>query len=134
MNETIYFNNCKGRRHAELFKRDDAFYDLNTDGVQAEKAIGLIPGQICVVAQKPSDEGDVRFDRYEFELESQMTDPNSGNSVRVFFGRFVSTELLQKHDAAVHPEYSILFNVNGAFKQISVKEPVSNETVTGNRG
>ncbi len=122
MDTPVLFNNCNGRSHAELFDQSNAFFDLNTFGVQANKAINLRVGTVCIVAQRPTSVGDVRFDRYSFESERLMTDPESGEDVRVLFGVHLDSETLPKPDAAKHSLYSDLFTVNGDFKQVSVVE------------
>lgn len=121
MTSPFLLNNCKGRPHSQLFG-PKAFYDLNTFGIQSKKATGLCVGTICIVAQKPNGENMVRFDRYSFEKESIMTDPNSGDEVRVMFGEWLDSETLPKDKAASHDTYSGLFTINGDFKQVSVFE------------
>ena len=119
MTDVTLFNNCKGRPHSTLFG-SGAFFDLNTDGRQAEQATDLRVGSICIVAQQPDDRNRVRFDRCSFTSERIMPDPDSGNDVRVLFGELLDSETLAKADAARHPVYSDLFNVKGHFKQTAV--------------
>ena len=54
--------------------------------------------------------------------ERLMTDPESGDDVRVMFGELLDSETLPKDKAASHDLYSGLFTVNGDFKQVSVVE------------
>ena len=115
----VLLNNCKGRPHSELFGAK-AFYDLNNHGIQAKKATDLRVGTICIVAQKPDNQNMVQLDRYSFEIERLMTDPETGDDVRVMFGELLDSETLRKDKAASHDLYSGLFTVNGDFKRVSV--------------
>ncbi|QDT16625.1 hypothetical protein [Alienimonas californiensis] len=121
MDKPVLLNNCKGRPHATLFG-PKAFYDLNTHGVQTRKATDLRVGRVCIVAQKPDDQDMVQLDRYSFEFERLMADPEFGDDVRVMFGELLDSETLPKDKAASRSLYSALFNVNGDFKQVAVVE------------
>ncbi len=61
---TVNFNNCRCRDHAGLYGKD-AFYDLNTTGLQATMATDLSPGDQCIVATY-AENGDVVFDWFKF--------------------------------------------------------------------
>jgi 5-methylcytosine-specific restriction endonuclease McrA len=115
----IYFNNCKNRDHKGLFGRG-AFYDLNLTGIQATQAVGLQPGQECVVATTAPDNR-VIFTWYSFLRERRLRERGSADRTlcRVFFGDPLLAETFSKEDAATNPRYRAFFNVKGHFKQQS---------------
>jgi 5-methylcytosine-specific restriction endonuclease McrA len=118
-NRVIYFNNCKNRDHEGLFGRG-AYYDLNLTGIQAAQAVGLQPGQECVVATTAPDNR-VIFTWYSFRKERRLHERGSADRTlyRVFFGDPLLAETFSKEDAATHPRYLAFFNVKGHFKQQS---------------
>jgi 5-methylcytosine-specific restriction endonuclease McrA len=115
----VYFNNCKNREHERLFG-NGAFYDLNVTGIQASQAVGLQPGQECVVATTAPDNR-VTFTWYSFLRERRLRERASEarTQYRVFFGDPILAETFSKEDAAAHPRYRFFFNVKGHFKQQS---------------
>jgi hypothetical protein len=115
----VYFNNCKNREHERIFG-PGAFYDLNVIGIQASQAVGLQPGQECVVATTAPDDH-VTFTWYSFFRERQLRERDSKDRTRyrVFFGDALLAETFSKEDAAADPRYHPFFNVKGHFKQQS---------------
>jgi hypothetical protein len=117
-NQIVYFNNCRNRRHADIFSENDAFFDLNTTGLQSTKAMDLPVGQECVVATKV--EGDrLLFSWYTLHTEKLIKD-DSGTSCRVFLGHFNASEEMTKRKAVRSKRYSAFFNNQGSFKRQSV--------------
>lgn len=115
--QVCFFNNCQRRDHVGLFGQG-AFFDLGTTGRQGSQATGLQVGQSCVVATTTPG-GSVEFNWYLFRKERTLRDEH-GAPDRVFFGKFVASESLSKHEAARNEQYSIFFDRNGNFKQGSV--------------
>jgi len=115
----IHFNNCKNRDHERLFGRG-AFYDLNLTGIQGTQAVGLRPGQECVVATMAPDNR-VIFTWFSFLRERRLRENGSTDRTRyrVFFGDAVLAETFSKEVGATHPRYRAFFNVKGHFKQQS---------------
>jgi hypothetical protein len=87
----VFFNNCRCRKHAELFEDSTAFYDLNTFGLQAKMATNLKPGTECIVATY-DDDCQVVFSWHTLLREAVKRDPGDGTKVRVFFGKLIKTE------------------------------------------
>ena len=114
---THYLNNCANRDHKALFGAD-AFYDLNTDGYQAEMHVQLRLGESCVVASQPQS-GVVLFSWYTF-FGYRLTKDEKGIPVRVLDGTFVKEESMAKDRAGRHDSYRIFFDKNGNFKRRSV--------------
>ncbi len=114
----VYFNNCNGRPHACLFG-SSAFFDLETSGVNSNKARNLLPGQQCIVALY-AESDDVVFHCYRFSRESVEVDTESGERVRVFHGDLQSTETMSKIAAARSDRYKCFFDKNGGFKRAAV--------------
>jgi hypothetical protein len=99
--EIVYLNNCSNRRHAELFQ-SDAFYDLNTTGIQAKQAADLPVGQECVVASK-TDRDSANFTWYSFASEKRMRERGSdahAKKYRVFLGTEIYSEVLPISEAS----------------------------------
>src|SRR6266566_3808177 len=95
----VLFNNCHGRNHPAIYG-DGAFYDLETTGTQATKAIGLRPGQTCVVA---SVDDDRRLTLTWFSLTREaLRRDATGSKQRVFLGEALRGLALSK--AAAAPE------------------------------
>lgn len=113
----VFFNNCRGRKHSELYK-DGAFYDLNLTGHHATLATGLGKEDKCVVAT-PDSSYIIDFSWFVFSHEQVLPDER-GINCRVFFGEWLRSEKLPKIKAAETEPYSIFFNVNGHFKRQSV--------------
>src|SRR5580698_6034929 len=94
-----FFNNCRCRDHARLFGAS-AFYDLNTTGLQAKMATGLIPGEECVVASY-DESGGVVFNWYALSSESLESNPDEpATKVRGFRGKLIKSDRLAKAQAA----------------------------------
>lgn len=113
----VYFNNCHGRDHARMYG-NGAFYDLDTVGLQATKINYLSVGQHCIVAT-PTKDSQIVFSWFSFLHETVMPD-DKGIPCRVFFGRFMKSDIRSKGDAAQEGFYSTFFDKNGNFKRISV--------------
>lgn len=113
----VYFNNCHNRDHVALFG-NGAFFDLGTTGRQGSQALGLLPGQPCVVAEWAPDKRIV-FDWYSFGYEALLQDEH-GAPDRVLFGRLFSSDTLSKESAAASPKYAPLFRATGHLKIGSV--------------
>lgn len=112
-----YLNNCKNRDHQKLFG-PDAFYDLDTFGLQAQKQFGIRPDEFCVVASQPVS-GQIRFVWYKFSGYRLAID-DIQNNVRVLLGKFEKEETMTKAEAASHKYYRPFFDKNGNFKRQSV--------------
>jgi hypothetical protein len=113
----VYFNNCRNRPHAQLFQ-DDAFFDLDTTGVQANQATDLPVGQECVVVSRLP--GDIlKFTSYFFLAERLMTARGSTDSkrFRVFLGTEICSEDLPISQARGIDVYAAFFDKNGHFKR-----------------
>ncbi len=83
-------------------------------------ATDLRPGDECVVAT-PVESGEIDFTWFSFTHEKIMDMPDKpGTEVRVQFGKRIRSECLPKAEAARSRPYSVLFNVNGHFKRLSV--------------
>ena len=115
----VFFNNCQGRKHSELYG-DEAYYDLNLTGLHATMATNLRKRDQCVVAT-PDSPYVIKFSWFAFSHELVLPDED-GIDCRVFFGEFLRSEKLPKTKAAETEPYSIFFNVNGHFK----RQPVFN--------
>ncbi len=116
--ELVYFNNCANRPHADLFQ-SDAFYDLDTTGVQATQAMALPAGQECVVASKPASDS-VCFRWYAFTSERLMREKKpGGKKCRVFLGSQTFSETMPISKACKDPLYACFFDKRGRFKQQS---------------
>jgi hypothetical protein len=123
----MLFNNCRSRRHAQLFGTG-AFYDLNQYGLQAHMAADLTPEQHCCVAT-PAEGDDIEFAWYCFSRERIMTDPDPRpgaptTTVRVFFGDWLGSETISRAEAMATEPYAQFFNVNGHFKRPSAIRPI----------
>lgn len=112
-----YLNNCANRDHKSLFGYD-AFYDLDTTGIQATKHYEFRPGDFCVVASQPSAEI-ISFSWYKFK-EFRLAVDDRGSNCRVLTGDFEKEESMPKKDAANHKYYRPFFDKNGNFKRQSV--------------
>jgi hypothetical protein len=113
----VYFNNCHNRDHVGRYG-SGAFFDLRTSGRQGTQARNLCPGQVCVVGMvAPGNR--VTFSWYSFVYETILPDED-GVPGRVFFGRFLTSEILPKVKAGRSARYSALFTGNGDFKNGSV--------------
>jgi hypothetical protein len=122
----VYFNNCRNRDHVALFS-SGAFFDLGTTGRQGRQGRNLPPGQVCVVAERATDQ-QIAFSWYSYAYELLILDEKD-LPARVFFGRLLASETLPKSKAACSERYSALFTVNGDFKNGSVfhkKVPIVN--------
>ncbi|HQZ68445.1 MAG TPA: hypothetical protein PLY87_25325 [Planctomycetaceae bacterium] len=117
---TILFNNCKGRDHADAFNRADAFYDLNTFGRQANQATDLKVGQICVVAQSASVDDQIAFETFTVKSIKFLRDKYTGDKCRVFCGTKKKSEVLLRLEACEHALYGAVFDCRTHFKQTSV--------------
>jgi hypothetical protein len=115
-----FFNNCRRRDHVSIYG-ENAFYDLNRTGKQAEMAADLKRGEECIVAT-PNEDGDIEFVWFAFSDEKIMSD-NNGVPTRVQFGKRLRSETLSKAEAAETRPYAVFFNVNGDFKRPSVITP-----------
>jgi len=120
-----FFNNCRRFPHKERYpvKRGTegtAFYDLYRTGKQASMATDLKRGEECLVAT-PNEDGDVEFVRFSFSHEERGH--QDGESMRVFFGKRLSSKTLPKTKAAKTEPYSVFFDKNGNFKRLSVIKP-----------
>lgn len=113
----VYFNNCKGRRHSELFGTE-AFFDLNAQGNQAMMAVGLPVGQRCVVASYGQQKA-IQFDWHILRREVIRKDLDE-KLVRVFFGEQVGTEAMTKAQVAKSARYRAFFDKNGNFRRPAV--------------
>ena len=86
----LLLNNCRNRPHATYYPSTDgqiAFYDLDTEGHQATKAVGLGPGTECIVVSRLEGRR-LRFQRYSFAREEvRPAPPSESGLLRVFFGR-----------------------------------------------
>ena len=116
----VFFNNCRARDHVSIYG-ENAFYDLNRTGKQAEMATDLKRGEECVVAT-PNEDGDIEFVWFSFTQEKIMPDED-GIATRVQFGKRLRSETRSKTDAAETEPYSVFFNVDGHFKRPSVVKP-----------
>ncbi len=112
-----YFNNCHGRNH-KLIYGSGAFYDLNTDGRQANQAKNLSVGQQCIVAT-PGTDSQIVFIWFSFFHEVIKPD-EFGKPCRVMYGDLIKSNSLLKKDAARDALYSAFFDKNGHFKRQSV--------------
>jgi len=115
--DVIYFNNCRGRDHVAIYG-DGAFFDLNTTGQQATKALDLPVGQECVVATKDV-KGKITFNWYSLLRETILPD-DTGSPCRVFFGELITSETVGNDRAVRLKRYAPFFNVRRHFKQQSV--------------
>ena len=112
-----YLNNCKNRDHRHHYG-PDAFYDLDTSGVQAKKQFIFRPGDWCVVASEPKP-GEIKFSWYKF-TGSRLAKDKTEWEARVLCGTFEKEESMSKPEAALHKYYRPFFDKNGNFKQQSV--------------
>jgi len=123
--EIVYFNNCCNRPHTELFQAD-AFYDLNTTGVQAKQAVDLPVGQECIVASKPSHDT-AKLTWYSFASERLMRERGNGSHAkkcRVFLGTQTYSETMLISKASREPLYAPFFDKKDRFKQwATIKAP-----------
>jgi hypothetical protein len=115
-----FFNNCRRRDHVSIYG-ENAFYDLNRFGKQADMATDLKRGEECIVAT-PNGDGNVEFVWFSFTEEKIMPDENDVPT-RVQFGKRLRAETLSKTEAAETEPYAVFFNVNGDFKRPSVITP-----------
>ena len=113
----IFFNNCKGRKHSELYG-DGAFYDLDRTGRYATVPNDLRKGDVCVVAT-PESSCVIDFSWFAFSNEQVLPDED-GTNCSVLFGERIRSEKLPKIKAAETEPYSVFFNVKGDFKRQSV--------------
>ncbi len=120
----FYFNNCRSRKHAEIYGTDDAFYDLYLAGKQAEMAKDIQLGDECIVATALSKE-EIEFGWFTFKEEKTMPMPDGKKGVmcRVFFGSHSKSEKLLKAKASRTEPYSVFFDKNGNFKRSCVILP-----------
>lgn len=119
LGDEVYFNNCSNRKH-ELLYGENAFYDLNTVGHQAQLAKELRPGDTCIVLSYDDySRSIVALSWYQFKEERLMAD-EKGMLCRVFFGGRKKTEFILKSDAVKSERYHHLFSKVGHFKQFSV--------------
>lgn len=116
------FNNCKGRKHPEIYQRNDAFYDLGMTGSQANLATNIAIGEQCVVASYADKARQkVVFKWFEFIEVVQLPDKQDNRIQRVFCGKILRAAVtLPKPQAASQLPYSQFFNIKGDFKQVSV--------------
>lgn len=115
----VYCNNCKGRKHAQLYGKS-AFYDL--DPIRdARKATDLRPGQICIVATRTGMGDKIDFGKFSF-LREELKKDNEGQTCRVWFGKFVKSVSMSQRVAARTKAFSEFFAKNGYFKRIVVLE------------
>ena len=115
----ILFNNCDGRDHAVLYDDENAYFDLNTTGRQANQAKNLVVGQTCVVCQPMDEYGRIRFDWYVFEEERLQIPIGEKNLCRVFVGTWQRAEILPHEIATRHAIYCWFFDKLKRFKQTS---------------
>lgn len=125
----VLLNNCRNRPYLEHYQPErgsgrgggcEPFYDLYTEGEQADGARDLTPGRVCIVASYDGPyRARVRLDWFAFSHESTLCD-NAGDACRVLFGTRTRSETLDKAAAAEHPVYGAFFNAAGHFKQRSV--------------
>lgn len=116
----MYFNNCINRKHEIIFG-ENAFYDFDTVGRQAQLAKELRPGDTCtVISYQDKNRSIVTLSWYQFEEERLMTD-EAGMLCRVFFGVRKKTESILKSEAVENERYHHLFSKVGHFKQFSVR-------------
>lgn len=113
--EIVFFNNRKRFDHAVEYGQG-AFFDLGRRGPQRKMARGLPVGQRCVVFS-PTPDSKVQFAHYLFERETIR------GAERVLRGRHVRTQTISRDSAIRHPDYAVVFNVNGHFKRPSVIVP-----------
>ncbi len=121
----MFFNNCVNRDHQKLFG-PGAFFDLEAKGSQAALALGLQPGDICIVARYGDKERTVvDFSWYSFTEETNQID-EKGTPARVLRGVLNKSESLSKIEAACDARYQHMFDKNGNFKRPSVlKRPTA---------
>ncbi len=111
----VLFNNCHGRRHAELFG-SGAFYDLGMKDSHRRQLPGILPGTECIVVGVERA-GDVEFQHYSFSREEPR--PEGQRTVRVFFGDLIRSEILPKGEACTREPYAHFFDKNGKLKRLS---------------
>lgn len=118
-----FFNNCQGLNHKDMY-HGDAFFDLwpsnKVDSLVAE----LRPNDTCWVAsyrdQSKRGRREVVLRKFSYTGKREMSDPSDpSRTVWVLDGELQNTDVLPKEEAAKHPLCSCLFNVRGAFKQVS---------------
>ena len=113
---TVYFNNCRNREHAKIYKSAEAFFDLYSSDALAQ----LSKGDRCIVASYVDRrKQDVAMREYVFTHEVSTINEER-RQVRVFCGIEISCKYLPKTEAAASSEYRRYFNVVGAFRQRSV--------------
>jgi hypothetical protein len=119
----VLFNNCRGRNYAANYPREDAFYDLGTEGHDAALANYRVVGEECVVASYQGLTGEGRhtvvFRWYACREIDELQD-NDGDINRVFCGEFLREEMLLKIEALETYPYADFFNINGNFLMMSV--------------
>ena len=122
----MYFNNCRKRNHVRLYG-NEAFFDLETSGPQAEVANRLANelsvGDKCIVVTPEvvaDTSSDVTFRSYRFSRHAVMLDRERNVHCHVYFGKLIKPETMSRAEAIAHPIYSKFFNIKGHFKRLSV--------------
>jgi hypothetical protein len=111
----VLFNNCHGRKHAELFG-PGVFYDLGMKEAHQRALPGILPGTECIVVNGERA-GDLEFVHYSFAREEPRLDGN--RTVRVFFGDLIRSEVLPRSEACTREPYAHFFDKNGHLKRLS---------------
>lgn len=111
----VLFNNCHGRKHAELFG-SGAFFDLGMKVAHRRQLPAILPGTECIVVGVDRG-GDLEFGHYSFSREEPR--PVGQRTVRVFFGDLLRSEVMSKNDACTREPYAQFFDRNGNFKRLS---------------
>src|SRR6476659_5998232 len=115
----VLFNNCRNRRHEEIFG-NGAIFDLYTTGRQGASATNLPQGEEVIVASKSAN-GGVDFNWYR--LTDKQIGYENGIPCRVFFGHPIRLDTLSRQAATNDGLYSRFFDTLGRFKQCSVIRP-----------
>lgn len=122
---TIYLNNCRGYDYFDRYGWEDAFYDLNIEGRQANQAANLQVGQECLVAtvelsRLPLLKRPVRFSRHSFRREKRRFGPRH-EMLRVLRGDHIGSDVvLPQGGAAADPRFEMFFNKKSHFRQKAV--------------
>lgn len=111
----VLFNNCHGRKHAELFGTG-AFYDLAMTDAHRRQLPGILPGTECiVVGVERADK--MEFRHYSFSREEPR--PDGQRTVRVFLGDFIRCETMPRAEACTREPYARIFDKNAHLKRLS---------------
>ena len=111
--------NCHNRPHAELFKRFDAFFDLDRDKHKSELEM-LYPNATCCVlsyADISNKSGNVRLSYWQYLEEFG----DEGENAWVLAGMKIGELVIPKAELAQFEEFEGAIAKDGDFNQFSVK-------------